>query len=125
MLEVLRAHADGPIRRGMTLLTSNEIAGLVVFWALFLIRLEVRGQQLSFLSKPASVQYVRCGEDVLLNWTYTSPVQATKISWYTLKEDGTTIADRFARKDAGRQLFYLFCGTSLNIGQKIGSFFAR
>jgi len=33
MIEVIGTHAGGPIRRGMTLLTTNEIAGLVVFWA--------------------------------------------------------------------------------------------
>ena len=32
MIEVFGARAGGPIRRGMTLQTANEIAGLVVFW---------------------------------------------------------------------------------------------
>ena len=32
-VEVIGTHAGGPIRRGVTLLTTNEIAGLVVFWA--------------------------------------------------------------------------------------------
>ena len=33
MVEVIRVHADGPIKREMTSWTTNEIAGLVVFWA--------------------------------------------------------------------------------------------
>ena len=31
--ETIGACAGGPMRRGMTLLTTNEIPGLVVFWA--------------------------------------------------------------------------------------------
>ena len=33
MIKVFRGGCNGPIIRGMTLLTTNEIAGLVVFWA--------------------------------------------------------------------------------------------
>ena len=32
MIKASGAHSDGPIRSGMTLLTTNEIEGLVVFW---------------------------------------------------------------------------------------------
>ena len=32
MVEVFGAHITGPIRRGMTLLTANEIAELVEFY---------------------------------------------------------------------------------------------
>ena len=33
MIKVIRARADGPIKRGMTLLTTNENTGLVELWA--------------------------------------------------------------------------------------------
>ena len=33
MIEVIGAGVGGPIRRGMTLFTTNEIAELVVLWA--------------------------------------------------------------------------------------------
>ena len=32
MIEVIEAHVDGPIRIGMTLYTTNEIAELVLFY---------------------------------------------------------------------------------------------
>ena len=33
MIKDIGAHAGGPIRGGMMLLTTNEIAGLDLFWA--------------------------------------------------------------------------------------------
>ena len=33
MIDVIGTRAGRPIRRGMTLFITNEIAGLVVFWA--------------------------------------------------------------------------------------------
>ena len=44
MIVVIRALAGGPIRRGLTLLTTNEIVGMVEFWtwSLSLILTEFR-----------------------------------------------------------------------------------
>ena len=45
MFEVICAHPGGPIRREMTLLTTNEIAAVVVFWTWSLKRSD---EELSF-----------------------------------------------------------------------------
>ena len=61
MIGVIGAQADGPIRRGMTLHTTNEVAGLVVlpgsFWdpSAFILYAVVHGFS-SSLSSEAEIK---------------------------------------------------------------------